>query len=215
MPKVRRGRLPYSVHPAVAMMQRWIAELPAKTGRTLDDWIDVVKERGPADTKARRAWLKEEFGLAHAAQMLITERAEKGHTGIMNEDPEAYLQEAEGYVEAMYAGPKAALRPIYDRLLEIGLGLGDDVRACPCQTIVPLYREHVFAQIKPSTKTRIDLGLAFKDAPAEGRLIDTGGFAKKDRITHRVAISHLDEIDDEVVGLLRRAYDLALPSRNF
>jgi hypothetical protein len=36
-------------------------------------------------------------------------------------------------------------------------------------------------------RTRIDFGLALKDTPATGRLIDTGGFAKKDRITHRFA----------------------------
>ena len=34
--------------------------------------------------------------------------------------------------------------------------------------------------------------------PATGRLIDTGGFAKKDRITHRIPITSLAEIDDEV-----------------
>jgi hypothetical protein len=111
----------------------------------------------------------------------------------------------------MFAGPKAGLLPIYDRLLDLGLGLGNDVKACPCQTIVPLYRTHVFAQIKPTTRTRIDVGFAFKDAPATGRLIDTGGFAKKDRITHRIPIERLEEIDDEVVHWLRKAYELDAP----
>jgi hypothetical protein len=82
------------------------------------------------------------------------------------------------------------------------------VKACPCQTIVPLYRKHVFAQIKPTTRTRIDFGLALKDTPASGRLIDTGGFAKKDRITHRIPITSLSEIDDQVKYWLKVAYDL-------
>jgi hypothetical protein len=43
--------------------------------------------------------------------------------------------------------------------------------------------------------------------PAEGRLIDTGGFAKKDRITHRIPISSLTEIDDEVKHWLRMAFE--------
>jgi uncharacterized protein DUF5655 len=51
--------------------------------------------------------------------------------------------------------------------------------------MVPFYRHHVFAQIEPSTRTRIDLGMALKDTKTPKRLIDTGGFAKKDRITHR------------------------------
>jgi len=40
-----------------------------------------------------------------------------------------------------------------------------------------------------------------------GRLLDTGGFAKKDRITHRIPISSLSEIDDEVMHWLKVAYD--------
>jgi len=40
------------------------------------------------------------------------------------------------------------------------------------------------------------------------RLIDTGGLAKKDRITHRMEIKALDEIDGEVKQWLKRAYEL-------
>ena len=72
-------------------------------------------------------------------------------------------------------------------------------------TIVPLYRNHVFAQIKPTTK-RIDMGFALGAPPAEGRLIETGGFAKKDRITHRIPVSSPDEIDTEVNHWLKIAY---------
>jgi hypothetical protein len=107
----------------------------------------------------------------------------------------------------MFTGPKAGLRPIYEALLKLGKSLGDDVKVCPCQTIVPFYRNHVFAQVKPTTRTRIDFGYALGDTKATGRLIDTGGFAKKDRITHRIPITSLDEIDEEVKRWLRAAYE--------
>ncbi len=105
------------------------------------------------------------------------------------------------------AGAKAALLPIHGELLRLAYSLGTEVKACPCQTMVPLYRHHVFAQIKPSTKTRVDLGLALgglKKAPA--RLIDTGGFEKKGRITHRIGIAALSEIDAGVERWMRAAY---------
>ncbi|HKV10286.1 MAG TPA: DUF5655 domain-containing protein, partial [Thermoanaerobaculia bacterium] len=95
-----------------------------------------------------------------------------------------------------------------DELLKLALSVGPDVKACPGKTIVPLYRNHVFAQIKPATKNRIDLGFALKDTPATGRLIDTGGFAKKDRITHRIPVGSLADLDDEVRRWLKTAYDL-------
>jgi hypothetical protein len=122
-------------------------------------------------------------------------------------DQDTYLKSAEGYVEEMFAGGKAKLRPLYDKLLKLGLKIGKDAKACPCQTIVPLYRNHVFAQIKPTTQTRIDMGFALGDMKSTGRLIDTGGYAKKDRITHRIPISSMDDIDDEVKHWLKVAYD--------
>jgi hypothetical protein len=107
----------------------------------------------------------------------------------------------------MYAGGKAGLRPIHDALVELGRSVGKDVKVCPCQTIVPLYRNHVFAEIKPSTRTRIDFGFALGDTKATGRLVDTGGFQKKNRITHRIPITSVAEIDAEVKKWLKVAYE--------
>jgi hypothetical protein len=189
------------------MMQKWIAELPEKTGKTLEEWIQVVKASGPATEKERREWLKKEHQFGTNAAWWIAERAED-KVGTWDDDPEAYLQAAEKYVADMFAGAKAGLRPIYDALLKLGLKQGKDVKACPCKTIVPLYRAHVFAQIKPTTRTRIDLGFALKATPAAGRLQGTGGLAKGDRITHRIPITSLAEIDDEVKHWLKVAYDM-------
>ncbi len=195
----------YGVHPGVAMTQKWIAELKQKTGRSLDEWLRLIKKSGPKDEQARREWLKMEHGLGTNSAWWLAERA--GGKGTEIGDPDAYLEAAEGYVEEMFSGSKAELRPIYDALLKVGLKIGKDVKACPCQTIVPLYRKHVFAQIKPTTTRRVDIGFALGDMKPKGRLIDTGGFAKKDRITHRIPLESAKDIDDEVKHWLRVAYD--------
>ncbi len=202
----KTAKLAYDVHPGVKMVQGWIATLKEKTGRTLDEWIALVQKSGPPTNKERREWLKAQYKLGTNSAWWIADRAEG--KGLEDGDPAAYLRSAAGYVEAMYAGPKSALRPLHDRILEMARKLGKDVKVCPCQTIVPLYRNHVFAQIKPTTRTRIDLGFALSDTEATGRLIDTGGFAKKDRITHRIAIATLSDVDDEVQRHLKTAYDL-------
>src|SRR5213596_2022479 len=195
----------YGVHPGVAMVMKWIDDLPAKTGRSLDEWLKFIKKSGPKTEAERREWLKTKHGLGTNSAWWLAERAEG--KGGEDGDPDAYLQAAERYVEKMFAGKKESLRPIYDALLKLGLSMGKDVKACPCQTIVPLYRKHVFAQIKPTTQTRIDMGFALGDMKPSGRLIDTGGFAKKDRITHRIPITSLKDIDDEVKHWLKVAYD--------
>jgi hypothetical protein len=196
----------YGVHPGVLMTQKWIATLKEKTGRSLDEWLALVKSKGPKDEAGRREWLKKEHGLGTNSAWWLAERSVG--KGLEAGDPDLYLKEAEGYVEAMFDGKRADLRPLYETLLELGLALGKDVKACPCQTIVPLYRNHVFAQIKPATNSRIDFGLALGDTKkTPKRLMDTGGFAKKDRITHRFAITAPADIDEEVKRWAQAAYD--------
>lgn len=195
----------YSVHPGVLMTQKWLAELKQKTGRTRDEWLKVIRKDGPADEKARRDWLREKYGLNTMTATWLAERS--FGKGAEMEDPDLYLESAERDVDEMFSGGKAQLRPVYDALLKLALKTGKEAKACPCTTIVPLYRNHVFAQIKPTTQTRIDMGFALGDMKPSGRLIDTGGFAKKDRITHRIPITSLDDIDDEVKRWLKVAYD--------
>jgi hypothetical protein len=187
------------------MTQKCISTLKEKTGRSLDEWLALLKKSGAGTENERRAWLKTVHGLGMNTAWTIAGFAEP--KGSEFASPEAYLAAAEEYVERMFSGAKAGLRPLYEELLQLGLGIGEDAKACPCQTMVPLYRNHVFAQIKPATQTRIDLGFALGSRKAEGQLIDTGGYARKDRITHRIPISSKKDIDAEVRKWLKIAYD--------
>jgi hypothetical protein len=195
------------VHPGVAMVQNWLAEMKEETGRSMEEWLALVKKEGPKDEKSRREWLKSKHKIGTNKASWIAERAEgKG----WEDTPEAYLKAAAGYVEEQYAGPKEKLRPILDELLTVGKSIASDVKACPCRTIVPLYRNHVFAQIKPATNSRIDLGFALTHYKGKlpKRLIDTGGLAKKDRITHLIEITAVEQINGEVKKWMKTAYDL-------
>lgn len=211
MPRTRSPQIRYGVHPSVPYAARIVENLPARTGRSLEDWVSLLGEAGASDNKERRSWLRDQHGLGGTTIGLILNHA--AGKGAENLSPEAYLANAPKLVEAMYAGPKARLLPIYEALLELGVSLGPDVRACPCKTIVPLYRTHVFAEIKPTTRTRIDLGLALKghEDPIPQSVLDTGGLARGDRITHRIPLASLDEITKEVGDWLAHAYALDPP----
>ncbi len=206
MTRLKRATASYSVHPSVAMKQAWIAGLQSKTGRDLEEWIELVQEDGPESEGERRAWLKSEHGMGTNGAWWIAELAE-GRAGV-DGDPTAYLKAADGYVASMFSGKTSALRPICDKLLDLGRALGDDVRVCPCKTVVPIYRRHVIAEIKPVGGDRIDFGFALRDLEPTGRLVETGGFAKQDRISHVVPIRTLSDVNAEVKRWLRWAYDL-------
>ena len=188
------------------MVEKWKKELPTKTGRSLDEWIALVKNSGPPTEKQRRDWLKNEHQLGTNSAWWIAERAEG--KGLEEDSLEAYLEAAEKWVDAMFSGARAALRPLYEQLLMLALSMGEDVKASPGKTIVSLYRNHVFAQLKPSTNTRIDLGLALANMKTPKRLIDTGGFQKKDRITRRIEVKKHDDINNDLKSWLKKAYEM-------
>jgi hypothetical protein len=198
----------YDVHPGVAMVQKWIADLKEKTGRSLEEWLAFVRKEGPKDEKSQREWLKINQKLGTNAAWWIAARVAGKESE--EDSPEKYLASAPEYVEKQYAGKKNALRPIFKELLNLGRSIGADVKACPCLTMVPLYRNHVFAQIKPTTNTRVDFGLSLTHYKGKlpKRLVDTGGLAKKDRITHRFEINDVKQIDAEVKKWLKTAYEL-------
>lgn len=206
MPAAKSPSGLYSAHPGLGMVEKWKNELPAKTGRSLDEWIALVRKSGPPTEKERREWLKKEHKLGTNTAWWIAERADG--KGTEEDSPEAYLEAAEQWVDAMFSGSRAALRPLYDQLLKLALALGKDVKACPGKTIVALYRNHVFAQIKASTNTRIDFGFAFGNMKTPKRLIDTGGYEKKDRITRRIEVKSKADIDDELKRWLKKAYEM-------
>ena len=105
------------------MVQSVIANMRKKTGRSLDEWIGLLKTEGPATEKERTAWLKTHHKLGTNYAGWIAGRA--AGKGTEEEDPEAYLEAAERYVDAMSAGATAGLRPTYDALLRLGLSTPD------------------------------------------------------------------------------------------
>ena len=92
----------YSVHPSVALLQKWVAELAEKTGRSLDEWIKHVKKSGPKSEKDCRVWLKEQYRLGTNTAGWLAEKAFSSEADAAEETPEGYLQLAPQYVEQMY-----------------------------------------------------------------------------------------------------------------
>jgi hypothetical protein len=108
-------------------------------------------------------------------------------------------------VDKQYSGKRAALRPLYEELVAVARGLGDDVDVLPRGTYVTLARAAQFAIVKPAS-THVDVGLRLPGVEPTARLRDAGSFGSGS-ITHKLALADASELDDEVRGNLRAAYD--------
>lgn len=178
-----------------AQSQTMIDNLPARTGRSLDEWFAVLDAAGPKTHGTAMALLKSEHAVTHGfANLIVTLHRSRGTAAPSGEE----------LVDAQYTGAKAPLRPLCDRLVAEARVFGEDVEVAPKKTGVSLRRSKQFALIEVPSATRVQLGLNLKDVTADGRLRAVRGMC-----THRVDLTSLSDIDDELVGWLRAAYELA------
>ncbi len=171
------------------LAQTMIDNMPEKTGKSLAEWLAVVKASGAAKHGEMMKLLKGEYGVTHGFANLIAQKA-VGNLDVAPDD----------LVANQYKG-KEALKPIHDAIVAYVKTLGGDVEIAPKKTSVSLRRSKQFALIHPSTKTRIDLGLNLKGEAPAGRLEAMSGMC-----THKVRLSALGEFDDDVKEWVSAAY---------
>lgn len=118
--------------------------------------------------------------------------------------------EVRGSVDAQYGAGKAHLRPIFDRVAAEITALGPDVSDPYVRgAYVAWSRKNHFVAVGPVGKRGVGVAFKFKGEPAEGRFVASskvggGGF------THLLVLTSLDEVDDDFLAHLRRAYALSV-----
>ncbi|NVJ98378.1 MAG: DUF4287 domain-containing protein [Alphaproteobacteria bacterium] len=171
--------------------------LKDKTGKDLNEWKTILQESGLQKHGEMLALLKGTHGVTHGFANFIALKYREADAGSQADDD---------LVAAQYA-KKEALKPIYEALHAALVKFGSDVEVAPKKAAVSFRRKRQFALVQPSTKTRVDLGLKFNDRPHEGRLEPSGPFGSM--CTHRVQLTDVAEVDDELIALIRDAYNEA------
>jgi hypothetical protein len=175
-----------------AATRTMIANYKEKTGKTLDEWIALIRASGLARHGEVLDMLKHQHGMGHGFANFAAHAA----SGLLDADGEALI-------EAQYAGPKAALRPLYDALAQFARELGADVEIAPKKTSVSFRRSKQFACVTPASKSRIDLGVQLKGVAATERLeaLKPGSMT-----SHNVRLDSVEAFDAEVKAWLQEAY---------
>ena len=177
-------------------LQAQIRNIEATYGKPMSEWFAIIAASGLAKHTDIVNMLKNDYGMTHGAAHRVSILARQ--TGAdQDSDP----------VSALYTGKKASLRPIHDALMRAIHGFGDDIELAPKKGYVSLRRRKQFAMIQPSGAGRIDLGLILPDVPADARLESAAGF--NTLFTHRVRLSSTADINTQLTGWLKRAYDRA------
>lgn len=171
--------------------------LKEKTGKDLGEWKKVLAAKKFTKHGEIMTFLKKDQGITHGFANFISLKFRGTDAGSMDDA---------SLVEAQYKG-KEHLKPIYDAIQAFATKLGDDVEVAPKKAAVSFRRKRQFALVQPSTKKRVDLGLKFNDRAHAGRLETSGPFGAM--CTHRVQLTDVSDVDDEVLGWVREAFEEA------
>ncbi len=179
------------------VMDAALANLEERTGRSLEEWIRLVQGSGldPHDLKAVRRWLKDEHGAKVNTRWHVAEAAARA-AGWQRPSVEAF-------VDQQFAGSKAGMRPLFDRLRAAIEDLGEDVTVQGRGGYTPFVRARQFAAVA-ATRNRLDVGLRFSAPPESELLVPSKGPGMG---THKLTLERPEQLTDEVEELLRRAYE--------
>ncbi len=183
-------------------LETQLKNIQTRTGKTLEQLYEIIRKSGLSKHGEIRDMLKNELGMGHGdANTLVHFYMRSAGEG---EAPAAGTSIDEA-VNEIYAGPKAALRPIHEKLMAEITKFGP-FEIAPKKGYVSLRRKKQFAMIGPATKTRVEVGLNMKGVAATARLIE---MPAGKMCQYKVNLADSKEVDKELISWIKQAYDSA------
>lgn len=177
--------------------QTMIDNLFKNTGKTLEQWIEIVnKENIPKHGEIIK-FLKEKHGMTHGFANLVAHKAKGSDAGSAENQDDLIKKQYEG---------KEHFKPIYDKVISEIHTFGKDWEIAPKNTYVSLRRKKQFAILNPATKTRFEIGINLKGQEPKGKL---EAEKPNSMCSHKISITEISDLDKEVFVWIKTAYDNA------
>ena len=179
-----------------------LKNIQTKTGKSLAELRAVIDKSGLEKHGEIRKMLMDKFGLGYGDANALVHFA-------LTSDGQSAAQAKEAspsdVLAEIYSGGRAPLRPIHDRLMAVIQKFGT-FEIVPKKGYVSLRRKKQFAMIGPAGRGRVELGLNMKDVKATSRLslMAPGGM-----VQYQVDLTSPSEVDKELIGWIRKAFDSA------
>lgn len=177
--------------------QTMIDNLHKNTGKTLEQWIEIVTKENFEKHGEIVKFLKEKHEFTHGFANLVAHKAKETDAGSAENTDDLIISQYQG---------KEHLKPIYDKLLSEILTLGNDIEIAPKNTYVSLRRKKQFAILNPATKTRFEIGINLKGQEPTEKL---EAEKPNSMCSHKIKISDINEIDNEIMTWIKTAYENA------
>lgn len=177
--------------------QTMIENLHKNTGKTLEQWTDIVKSQNFAKHGDIIKFLKETHGLTHGFANLIAHKSKGSDAGSADNPDDLITKQYQG---------KENFKPIYEKLISEIQTYGKDIEIAPKNNYVSLRRKKQFAILNPATKARFEIGINLKGQEPKGKL---EAEKPNSMCSHKINITEIKDIDQEVFEWIKKAYDKA------
>ena len=178
------------------MEQAILMNLPAKTGKSLDEWMAIISKSGIQQAKEQLQFLKKEFGLGHFQATVITKKLE-------NNTATDYTDEA-ALLDAQFTGKNTALRNLYEVLALKVLALGKDVCAKPCKTYIPFYRKTQFLMAKPKNGL-LYLTFTMSGQSFRGEKLSARGLGLPEKFAFTISLKEESDVNEGLMEWIKEA----------
>lgn len=178
--------------------QTMLENLHKNTGKTLDQWIEIVRKLKFEKHGEILKFLKEKHAFSHGFANLVALKSRAADAGSVDNKEEL--------IEKQYKG-KEYLKQIYDKLMNEIQKFGKDIEIAPKNAYVSIRRKKQFVMLQPATKTRFEIGINLKGRQPTGKLeaITTANAM----CSHKINVTDMKEIDKEVIEWIKAAYNNA------
>jgi len=177
--------------------QTMIENLHKNTGKTLEQWVDIVKKQNFKKHGEIIKFLKEQHEFTYGFANIVAHKANETDAGSAENQDDLIIKQYEG---------KEHFKPIYDKLISEIQTFGKDIEIAPKNHYVSLRRQKQFAILNPATKTRFEIGINLKGQEPKGKLETE---KPNSMCSHKINIAEIKDIDKEVFDWLKTAYENA------
>lgn len=177
--------------------KKMLENLKVNTGKSLEEWIEIVKKTEMQKHGEILSFLKKNHGFTHGFANLVA---------LKSKGTDAASQEYDDLIQNQYKG-KEHFKPLYNALLKKILTFGNDIEIAPKNKYVSLRRKKQFAILNPATKSRFEVGLNIKGAKGDELLKEIS--KANSMCSHQIDLINDEDLNSEVINWIKKAYESA------
>jgi predicted transport protein len=182
------------------MTEKVIGNLQQKTGKTLQEWVEIVHKSGLDNPREQISLLKSVYHLGHVQATIVAKHSSSKAAG-------DYIDET-ALIDRQFLGKNAHLRDIFDALQAAMHKMGLEYRLKPCKTYLPFYHKTQFLVLKAKNGI-LWLGLPVPSEAPKSELYKPTGLGMPEKMSLIIPLSSVVEITAMVLKDIEKAYWLS------